>query len=279
MAYPEASSHPDAAWKVITTLWERDLFVLVALALALVTFLVARLTGAPPARRDDRVPRAGVVVGVLVLWAVLVFALLVWEPALFRAHVAQLVPPLALLASIRPPPWVVLAIAGLVVAPFWAVRNHTILWPHGYRGNEAAVVGRLPRAAERRARDQRRPRLRVARRPRPTRATSPTRRSSASSRARSPRRSLARAAAARRRVRGRRLLPAALRQLRRAAVAVAERGLRGAEVRRHHRLHAHELPAMTTHVRLTTRVTAIADRSPGRDGRASATARRGRSPR
>ena len=56
------NSHPDAAWKVITTLWERDLFVLVALALALVMFLVTRLTGAPPARRDDRLPRAGVVV-------------------------------------------------------------------------------------------------------------------------------------------------------------------------------------------------------------------------
>ena len=79
----------------------------------------------------------------LVLWAVLVFGLLVWEPALFRAHVAQLVPPLALLASLRPPPWVVLAVAAVVVAPFWAVRNHTILWPHGYRGNEAAVVARL----------------------------------------------------------------------------------------------------------------------------------------
>ena len=52
-------------------------------------------------------------------------------------------PPLALLASLRPPPWVVLAVAAVVVAPFWAARNHTILWPHGYRGDEAAVVARL----------------------------------------------------------------------------------------------------------------------------------------
>jgi hypothetical protein len=38
---------------------------------------------------------------------------------------------------------VVLAVAALVVAPFWAVENRTILWPEGYRGNEAALVDRL----------------------------------------------------------------------------------------------------------------------------------------
>ena len=68
-------------------------------------------------------PRLGIVVAMLVLWAVLVFGLLVWEPALFRAHVAQLVPPLALLASVRPPPWTVLLVAAVVVAPFWVVRQ------------------------------------------------------------------------------------------------------------------------------------------------------------
>jgi 4-amino-4-deoxy-L-arabinose transferase-like glycosyltransferase len=136
-------TRPDAAWRVITTLWERDLAVLVALGLALAMYLVTRFTGAPRVPHDDGTPRLGIVVAVLALWAVLVFALLVWEPALFRAHVAQIIPPLALLASVRPPPWIVLAVAALVVAPFWAWRNHTILWPHGYRGSEAAVVGRL----------------------------------------------------------------------------------------------------------------------------------------
>jgi 4-amino-4-deoxy-L-arabinose transferase-like glycosyltransferase len=143
----QLNSRPDAAWKVITTLWERDLAVLVALVLALAMYLVTRFAGrSTSARRepqDDAAPRLGIVVAVLALWAVLVFALLVWEPALFRAHVAQIIPPLALLASVRPPPWTVLAVAALVVAPFWAWRNHTILWPHGYRGSEAAVVGRL----------------------------------------------------------------------------------------------------------------------------------------
>ncbi len=38
------NTRPDAAWKVITTLWERDLLVLVALGLALVVFIVTRFT-------------------------------------------------------------------------------------------------------------------------------------------------------------------------------------------------------------------------------------------
>ncbi len=125
-------------------MWERDLPLLVALALALGMFLVTRFTGrGTRVPQDDGMPRLGIVVAMLVLWAVLVFGLLVWEPALFRAHVAQIVPPLALLASLRPPPWTVLLVAALVVAPFWVVRNDTILWPHGYRGAEAAVVQRL----------------------------------------------------------------------------------------------------------------------------------------
>jgi hypothetical protein len=121
--------------------------VLVALALALVMYLFTRIarrsTGAPREPQRDGLPRLGIVVAILVLWAVLVFGLLVWEPALFRAHVAQIVPPLALLASLRPPPWTVLIVAAVVVVPFWVVRNDTILWPHGYRGVEAAVVQRL----------------------------------------------------------------------------------------------------------------------------------------
>ena len=53
-------------------------------------------------RRAGRATATGALASwsaLLVLWAVLVFALLVWEPAMWRAHVAQLVPPLALLAS------------------------------------------------------------------------------------------------------------------------------------------------------------------------------------
>jgi 4-amino-4-deoxy-L-arabinose transferase-like glycosyltransferase len=142
-------SRPDAAWTVITTLWERDPLVVVALGLALVTALVARTQARkrrhdpPLAAREHRMPRVGVLVAVLVSWAALVFALLVYEPALFRAHVAQIVPPLALLASLRPPPWPVLAVAAVAVAPFFVVENGSMLWPRGYDGSRAAVVREL----------------------------------------------------------------------------------------------------------------------------------------
>jgi hypothetical protein len=136
------NSRPGAAWKVIQTLWDRDLLVLVALALALAMFVVTRFTGTRVAPVDGR-PRPGIVVAVLVGWALLVFALLVWEPALFSAHVAHLVPPLALLAAIRPPPWPVVAVALLVAAPFSVSDNRTILWPHAYRGAQAELVRRI----------------------------------------------------------------------------------------------------------------------------------------
>jgi hypothetical protein len=76
---------------------------------------------------------------------VLVTALLVWEPAMWRAHVAHLVPPLALLAALRPAPWSVLAIGAVVVGAFFVAGNRSILWPEGYSGPEAALVQRLER--------------------------------------------------------------------------------------------------------------------------------------
>jgi 4-amino-4-deoxy-L-arabinose transferase-like glycosyltransferase len=148
-------SRPSAAWEVLTTLWERDPIVLVALAATVVTALATAPFWRHSRYRngaviDAKTGRDGasptrVVVAVLVLWAALVFAILVYEPALFRPHVAHLVPPLALLASLRPPPWPFLAAALLVAAPFWAVENDSILWPHGYRGEQALVVARLRR--------------------------------------------------------------------------------------------------------------------------------------
>jgi 4-amino-4-deoxy-L-arabinose transferase-like glycosyltransferase len=133
------ASHAAAAEKVWHTLVDRDLLVLVTLGLTIVTVVVLLVMG----RRASRAQL--VVVGMLVLWAFLVFALLVWEPAMWRAHVSHLVVPLTLLAALRPPPWPVLAIALLVATPIWVDRNTAILWPSGYAGNEAALVRRLER--------------------------------------------------------------------------------------------------------------------------------------
>ncbi|MET0275829.1 MAG: glycosyltransferase family 39 protein [Acidimicrobiia bacterium] len=130
------SNVTSALHKVLETLWARDLAVLVALALAAV-FLVVRRHG------EAGWWRPSLTVWMLGGWAALVVVLLVTEPALWRAHVAHLVVPLALLAALAPPPWRVLLVAAVVVVPVSVYQNHTILWPGGYSGTDAAVVARL----------------------------------------------------------------------------------------------------------------------------------------
>ncbi len=136
-----AATHGGAFRKLLDTLWDRDKLVLVALALALITFVVRFVVRRRAGKARDRT--LTIVVGFLVLWVVMLLALLVWEPAMWRAHVAHLVPPLALLAALRPPSWKVLVIAGVVTVPFAIVSNTSILWPGGYHGEEAALVARL----------------------------------------------------------------------------------------------------------------------------------------
>ena len=136
-----AASHGGAFRKLLDTLWDRDKLVVVALALALITFVVRFVVRRRAGKVGDRA--LTIVVGFLVLWVVMLLALLVWEPAMWRAHVAHLVPPLALLAALRPPSWKVLVIAGVVTVPFAIVSNTSILWPGGYHGEEAALVARL----------------------------------------------------------------------------------------------------------------------------------------
>jgi 4-amino-4-deoxy-L-arabinose transferase-like glycosyltransferase len=139
----------EALHKILSTLWDRDLLVVVALALAAGALAVRSFvrrrradtpTGTPAGHGDMRIVVAG-----LLLWAALVVALLVWEPAMWRAHIAHLVVPLALLAALRPPPWSVLVVVALVAVPVAVVRNHDILWPDGYTGAQAALVHHLER--------------------------------------------------------------------------------------------------------------------------------------
>jgi len=140
-----AATHEGAFRKILDTLWDRDKLVVVALALAAITWLVRvvvrRRAGRLPKSSGDRA--LAVAVGFLVLWVVMLVALLVWEPAMWRAHVAHLVPPLALLAALKPPSWKVLLIAGVLTVPFAIVSNTSILWPGGYTGRQAALVRHL----------------------------------------------------------------------------------------------------------------------------------------
>ncbi len=136
-----AESHTGAFRKIVDTLWDRDKLVVVALALALIAFVVRVVVRRRAGRAGDRM--LTIVVAFLLLWIVMLVALLVWEPAMWRAHVAHLVPPLALLAALKPPSWKVLVVAGVVTVPFAIASNTSILWPGGYTGEQAALVRHL----------------------------------------------------------------------------------------------------------------------------------------
>jgi hypothetical protein len=68
---------------------------------------------------------------------------LVLEPALYRNHLATIVPPLAVLAAILVRTPRVLAVLLVLLIP-WSVANlHDILWPTGYRGDAAELMREL----------------------------------------------------------------------------------------------------------------------------------------
>jgi Dolichyl-phosphate-mannose-protein mannosyltransferase len=138
--------------KLSSTLASRDLLVVGALVLVLVTAVVVavsarRTSGDAPralaARRDD--------ITVIAVWAIVTALVLVFEPALYRNHLATIVPPLAILAAtlVRTPR--VLAVLLLILIPFSVANLHDILRPTGYRGASAelmASLARLPRNAQ-----------------------------------------------------------------------------------------------------------------------------------
>ncbi|MGQ0824787.1 MAG: ArnT family glycosyltransferase [Actinomycetota bacterium] len=113
--------------KLVTTLLDRDLPLLAVVALGIAMGSRRRSPGT----------------AVLGAWALVTAAVLVFEPAMFRNHIAMLVMPLALLTALRPPPARVLAVTALVVTPWWAVHLDDMLWPDGYDGNEATLTTAL----------------------------------------------------------------------------------------------------------------------------------------
>jgi hypothetical protein len=82
---------------------------------------------------------------VLALWLAAQFALLVYEPAFWRPHVAFLIAPLALLVALRPPPLAVLLVGAVAVAPWYWSNVHPMLWPDPYNAAEQAAVDDLRR--------------------------------------------------------------------------------------------------------------------------------------
>jgi 4-amino-4-deoxy-L-arabinose transferase-like glycosyltransferase len=129
------------AWKVVTTLAGRDLVVLVLGALALVAHRRER-----PGPPDDHL-----VVRAAGWWALAVVVFLVVQPALWRNHVAHVIPALALLVGLRPPPLRWLAVGLVVAVPVQLVQSAGILAPPAYGGPTRAAydaIRALPDGAQ-----------------------------------------------------------------------------------------------------------------------------------
>jgi hypothetical protein len=133
---------PEAAWRIVTTLVERDTLVtataLVVAALALVA--LTRTGHAPAEEPGSRLARPGWFLG---LWLVAQVGALLTESAMWRPHVSQLVAPICLLACLRLPSFRVLTVTWLVAAPVFLIGVVPLVRPGGYRGDDAVVARRL----------------------------------------------------------------------------------------------------------------------------------------
>jgi hypothetical protein len=139
--------------KTLSTLGDRDLPVVVAAALALAGVLWATHRARPERepvdeRAQERPPSStgSRWVGpdaLLLLWLGAGVLVLAAEHPMWRPHVSQLVPPLALLAARHRPDWRVLALAAIAVVPYHAVHAWEVLHPQPYRGGTAQVVAAL----------------------------------------------------------------------------------------------------------------------------------------
>jgi Dolichyl-phosphate-mannose-protein mannosyltransferase len=141
------TSYPGAATKAFHTLTDRDPYVLGAAGLALVVVALAlarqpRALSAPSPTREPLLFRPVVI---LLVWLGAQFALLVYEPAFWRPHVAHLIAPLALLVALRPPPLALLVVGAVAVTPWYLSNMDSLLWPDSYSRQEQAAVDALRR--------------------------------------------------------------------------------------------------------------------------------------
>src|SRR5215207_8316051 len=127
------TSYPGAVTKALHTLVDRDPIVLVAAGLAVAMLVLARLGWVRAADRPS--PAGGPVLfrpaSVLVVWLAVQFALLVYEPAFWRPHVAFLIAPLALL------------VGAALVTPWYLSNVQVVLWPDPYNAEERAAIDAL----------------------------------------------------------------------------------------------------------------------------------------
>jgi hypothetical protein len=131
----EAQSPPWTQFgKLVTTLANRDLVLVAAVALGLVAVYAFHRAVAPIRPGDVRV---------VLVWMALTVVVLVFEKLLLVSHIATLVLPLALLFAMRPPPLRWLAIALIVLVPVQLYQLSNIFWPGPYNNDAARVEAAL----------------------------------------------------------------------------------------------------------------------------------------
>jgi len=137
-------SYPGAIRRLVVTLVERDAFlVALGMVVAFGMLVAAIRRGRGPGTADGQDHPLGERRAVLVLagWTLATAVVLVVEPAFWRPHLAQIVPPLALLVGLRPPPLRLLGIVVVVLVPWQVAHTNDLLWPADYdRAEQAAVT-------------------------------------------------------------------------------------------------------------------------------------------
>lgn len=137
---------PANAAKLVSTLWDRDLVLLLFAIVTLITALWARFGSGP--RREVAVDGTSPAVGttpssrlLMAAWAVgsALWLIVVVSP-LWRPHISAMIPPLALLIGIYRPPLRVTAVTGVLCIPLLFLQLNEIILPGPYTGTEAEVV-------------------------------------------------------------------------------------------------------------------------------------------
>jgi hypothetical protein len=140
--------------KTLSTLGDRDLPLVVCAIAALVCALLVARGRDRSARVDagvERLVHLGRDPDVLLgLWTGAVVLMLLAEHPMWRPHVSNLIPPIALLVARHRPPTRALAVAALVVVPYHLVHAWEVLDPTPFRGDsaqEVQILRGLPRGA------------------------------------------------------------------------------------------------------------------------------------
>lgn len=126
------------ASKALSTLGDRDLLILVAVVMMVAAVLLGRR-----ARDPEHEPRPTSPDTLLLAWLAGTAVVLLTEHPMWRPHVSQLIPALALLAVRHRPASPVLVLALVLTLPYAVVHAWPMLGPSGFTTDDRTVIGHL----------------------------------------------------------------------------------------------------------------------------------------